>query len=69
MEGVFDFVLQPEGSGTRITMTCDLTAHGFMAWLFIPLIARAERRRRIEMLGNLKRYVETNSPKTGGWSA
>jgi len=27
-------------------------------WLFLPLIARSERRHRIEMLSNLKRFVE-----------
>lgn len=58
MEGVFDFVLRPEGSGTRIVATCDLTSHGFVPWLFLPMIARGERERRREMLSNLKRYVE-----------
>lgn len=58
MEGFFDFVLAPDGSGTRIEATCDLKAHGFLPWLFMPLIARGERMRRIEMLSNLKRFVE-----------
>src|SRR6185503_14627481 len=56
MEGFFDFVLAPDGSGTRIEATCDLKAHGFLPWLFMPLIARGERMRRIEMLSNLKRF-------------
>jgi uncharacterized protein YndB with AHSA1/START domain len=63
MEGVFDFVLSPEAGGTRIVATCDLTSHGFLAWLFLPLIARGERQRRAEMLGNLKRYVEQTFTK------
>jgi uncharacterized protein YndB with AHSA1/START domain len=63
MEGVFDFVLTPDGTGTRIVSTCDLTSHGFKALLFLPLIARGERERRREMLGNLKRYVEHTFPK------
>jgi hypothetical protein len=63
MEGVFDFVLSPDGNGTRIVATCDLTSHGFLPWLFMTLIARGERERRREMLGNLKRYVEATFPK------
>ncbi|HWJ16153.1 MAG TPA: SRPBCC family protein [Gemmatimonadaceae bacterium] len=57
-DGFFDFVLSPDGSGTRIEATCDLEAHGFLPWLFMPLIANGERRRRVEMLPNLKRFVE-----------
>jgi hypothetical protein len=63
MEGVFDFVLSPDGNGTKIIATCDLTSHGLLPWLFLPLIARGERQRRAEMLGNLKRYVEQHFPK------
>jgi uncharacterized protein YndB with AHSA1/START domain len=63
MEGVFDFVLSPDGNGTRVVATCDLRSHGFMPWLFLPLIARGERERRREMLGNLKQYVEQTFPK------
>ena len=57
-EGVFDFLLIPDGNGTRIEATCDLTAHSWLTWLFLPLIARGERMRRAEMLSNLKRFVE-----------
>ena len=58
IEGFFDFILHPDGNGTRIEATCDLKAHAFLMWLFLPLIARSERRHRIEMLSNLKRFVE-----------
>jgi uncharacterized protein YndB with AHSA1/START domain len=58
MEGFFEFIVDPEGSGTRVTALCDLKAHGFLPWLYLPLIARGERTRRAEMLGNLKRFVE-----------
>jgi uncharacterized protein YndB with AHSA1/START domain len=61
MEGFFGFELEPEGAGTRVTATCDLIAHRFLPWLFLPLLARGERQRRVEMLGNLKRYVESGS--------
>jgi carbon monoxide dehydrogenase subunit G len=63
MEGVYEFGLRPDGTGTRIVATCDLTSHGFMPWLFLRLIARGERERRRDMLGNLKRYVEQTFPK------
>jgi carbon monoxide dehydrogenase subunit G len=58
MEGWFEFRLEPEGSGTRVIATCDLKAHGILPWLFTPLVARGERNRRAEMLGNLKRLIE-----------
>jgi uncharacterized protein YndB with AHSA1/START domain len=61
IEGYFDFQLEPEETGTRVVTTCDLIAHSFLPWLFLPLIARGERKRRVELLGNLKRYVEGNS--------
>lgn len=61
MEGLFEFVLEPRGAGTLVTATCDLTSHGFLPWLFLPLIARGERRHRGDMLGNLKRLVEGGS--------
>ena len=65
IEGFFDFVLEPDGSGTRIEATCDLKAHSFMMWLFLPLIGRGERTRRVEMLSNLKRFVEARPTVSG----
>ncbi|MEP6765660.1 MAG: SRPBCC family protein [Gemmatimonadaceae bacterium] len=59
MEGWFDFQLTTEGRGTRITATCDLKAHALLNRIFLPLIARGERQRRVEMLPNLKRFVES----------
>jgi len=58
MEGWFEFIVEPEMNGTRVVATCELKAHSFLTWLFLPLIARGERQRRAEMLGNLKRLVE-----------
>jgi len=58
IEGFFSFELEPEGSGSRVTHTLDLKAHSVLTWLFLPLIARGERTRRTELLGNLKRLVE-----------
>jgi carbon monoxide dehydrogenase subunit G len=62
MEGFFAVTLEPSGTGTEVTATCDLVAHGFVPWLFTPLIARSERRLRAETLGNLKRFVESTVP-------
>jgi len=59
MEGLFDFSLEAQGPGTQVVTTCDLKAHGFVPWLFMPLIARGEKQRRAELLGNLKRFVES----------
>jgi carbon monoxide dehydrogenase subunit G len=66
VEGWFDFRLEPEGAGTRVVTTCDLKAHRFLAWLFLPLIARGERQRRVELLPNLKRFVEGEASSTTG---
>lgn len=60
IEGWFDFILEPNGNGTRVIATCDLTAHGVLTWLFLPLIGHGEKSRRVEMLPNLKRYVESH---------
>jgi hypothetical protein len=58
--GYFEFIVEPDGErgGTRVTATCELEARTFLTWLFLPLIARGERTRRVEMLPNLKRLVE-----------
>jgi uncharacterized protein YndB with AHSA1/START domain len=58
IEGFFGFEVEPEGNGSRVTHTLDLKAHSVLTWLFLPLIARGERTRRMELLGNLKRVVE-----------
>src|SRR5439155_5223146 len=31
MEGFFDFQLEPQGTGTLVTATCDLKAHGLLS--------------------------------------
>jgi carbon monoxide dehydrogenase subunit G len=63
MEGYFEFLVEPRGAGTEVVSTLDLKAHGFVPWLFMPLIGRGEKQRRAEMLGNLKRYVESTIPR------
>ena len=59
IEGWYEFRLEAEGSGTRVIATCDLEAHGILSRLFLFLIGNTERRMRVEMLGNLKRVVES----------
>jgi uncharacterized protein YndB with AHSA1/START domain len=58
LEGWFDFQLEPEAGGTRVVATCDLVAHAFLPWLFLWIIGRGERARRVEILANLKRLIE-----------
>jgi hypothetical protein len=59
VRGTFDFILEPHPRGTAITFTGDLVPQGIVSWLLFPLTARGERRARSEMLGNLKRLVES----------
>jgi uncharacterized protein YndB with AHSA1/START domain len=66
MEGWFEFIVEPEGNGTRVIATCELKAHRFLTRLHLPLIARSERKRRTEMLGNLKRLVEGHEGSDSG---
>ena len=58
MEGWFEFRLEPKADGTKIVAECDLKAHGLLPTLLLPLIAYGERKRRREMLPNLKRWLE-----------
>jgi uncharacterized protein YndB with AHSA1/START domain len=59
IDGWFDFVLEPVPAGTRVVATAELKARSFTNWLLLPLIARGERRWRVEMVDNLKRLVES----------
>jgi uncharacterized protein YndB with AHSA1/START domain len=61
LRGTFDFQLEAEGTGTRVIAMCELTAHAFLPWLFLPIIARQERTHRAEILANLKRLVESRA--------
>jgi carbon monoxide dehydrogenase subunit G len=55
--GVFEYRLEPENSGTRVTFTCDVQPSGFM-WLALPFVMRGNRMRYTEQLPNLKHEVE-----------
>jgi hypothetical protein len=62
VSGTFEYILQPESTGTRITMSCDVRPHGMM-WLALPWLLRGNRARYRDQLANLKREVEK---QTGG---
>jgi uncharacterized protein YndB with AHSA1/START domain len=53
----FEYVLVPEGAGTFMTYTCDLSPRGVM-WLLLPMMIRANRERYAHQLVNLKRAIE-----------
>jgi hypothetical protein len=58
--GQFEYVLAPDGSGTRIVMTCDVRPRGLM-WLLIPWIRRSHRIRYSDQLSRLKAAIEAAS--------
>ena len=59
--GVFEYVLEPVGAGTRVSFTCDLRPHGLM-WLALPWLLRSSRRYR-NQLATLKKAIEGESER------
>ena len=57
----FDYRVEPEGDGTRITLAIRLATDRFWPRLVLPLIARGERAVRAEQLGKLKRVIEESA--------
>jgi len=55
--GVFEYVLEPDKSGTTVIFTCDLHPHGLM-WLALPWLLRSNRNRFRDQLAALKRAIE-----------
>lgn len=55
--GRFEYRLEPDAAGTRVTFTCDIEPRRFM-WLLLPLLVRSNRMRYAEQLPNLKKEVE-----------
>jgi len=55
--GVFEYVLEPDTSGTTVTFTCDIRPHGFM-WLTLPLLLLSNRNRYRDQLAALKRAMD-----------
>lgn len=60
VSGVFEYILEPDETGTTVTLTEDIRPHGLM-WLFLPLLLLGERRRFRGQLPALKRAMETTT--------
>lgn len=55
--GEFEYRLEPEKGGTRVSMSCNIRPHGLM-WLVAPILIPGNRARYAQQLPNLKREVE-----------
>src|SRR5262245_59538680 len=55
---VFEYILEPELTGTRDTFTCDVRPNGVM-WLMLPWLLKINRARYTQQLPNLKQEVES----------
>ena len=55
--GVFEYHLEPDGRGTRVSFTCSIQPRGYM-WLLLPWLLKGNRLRYTEQLPNLKHEVE-----------
>jgi hypothetical protein len=55
--GTFEYLLEPDGTGTRVRFTCDVRPHGVM-WLLLPSLIRSSRYRYRDQLSVLKREIE-----------
>ena len=55
--GIFEYVLEPDGTGTKVTFTCDIRPHGLM-WLTLPLLIPGNRNRYHGQLAALQRAME-----------
>ena len=60
VSGAFEYILEPDATGTTITLTEDIRPHGIM-WLMLPLLLLGERRRLRDQLPSLKRAMEGGS--------
>jgi carbon monoxide dehydrogenase subunit G len=59
--GEFEYVLAPDGPGTRVTMTCDVRPRGLL-WLLLPWLLRGNRARYRDQLARLKSEIEKARP-------
>jgi uncharacterized protein YndB with AHSA1/START domain len=55
--GVFEYILEQNGTGTTSTFTGDLKPHGLM-WLALPWLLKSNRIRFRDQLAALKRAIE-----------
>jgi Polyketide cyclase / dehydrase and lipid transport len=56
----FEYILEPNPSGTRVTYTCDVRTQG-LRQLLLPLVIRDHRYRYKNQLATLKRAIEGTS--------
>ena len=59
--GVFEYHLEPDGRGTRVSFSCSVQPRGYM-WLLLPWLLKINRIRYTEQLPRLKQEVERESP-------
>ena len=55
--GSFQYLLEPDSGGTRVTFTCDVRPRGLM-WLLVPWLIKGNRARYRQQLPALKAEVE-----------
>jgi hypothetical protein len=55
--GVFEYILEPDRTGTTIIFTCDIRPHGLMG-LALPWLLRSHRLRFSDQLAALNRAIE-----------
>jgi len=58
--GVFEYVIEPHGTGAQVSFTGDIRPHGPM-WLLLPWLLLSSRRRFGGQLAALKRAIEQKS--------
>ena len=63
VSGDFEYAVSPSNGGTTLTTSLELHAHRWLAWLFLPLVARQERRLRTGQLAAFKRACEESTPR------
>jgi uncharacterized protein YndB with AHSA1/START domain len=59
--GFVEYRFDPEASGTRVTMTFDVTPAGWYGWLGLPIVLMGRRRSYRQQLPQLKHAMETPS--------
>ena len=62
VSGVFEYILEPDATGTTVVLTGDIRPHGLM-WLTLPWLLRSSHYRFRNQLATLKRAIETK-PET-----
>ena len=56
--GYIEYRFEPEGAGTRVTMTIEAKPAALYGWLALPILALSRNRMYVEQLPHLKRCME-----------